>query len=201
MSKSVVILGTGLSLSKFKTEEHSGSELWATGSAFDMLKNLNIVSKYFCLHTGETIEFDGEIINQNNYPLKEIIDKYQSRFFTNSISYMIAFAIYSGFKKITMYGVDLEVEGEYSFERPSVTYWIGFARGLSIEVNIASDIDDPLFLYGFENPLPLLKRLKERVEMSKILAHKNQDLGNEVTANQYIGQYVDAMHWIKEMVG
>ena len=201
MSKSVVILGTGLSLSKFETEEHNGSEIWAVGSAFKTLEKFNIVSKYFCLHKGETIEFDGEIINQSNYPLQEIIEKYQSRFFTNSIAYMIAYAIYLGFDKISLYGIDLDVDGEYSFERPSVTYWIGFARGLSIEVFIASDIDDPLFLYGFEDPTALLKRLQARAEMSKQLAETHLKQGNKAISDQYAGQYVDSLHWIKEIRG
>lgn len=201
MSKSVVILGTGLSLSKFKTEEHSGSEIWATGSCFEMLKKYNIVSTYFCLHKGEKIGFDGEIIDQNNYPLEEIVEKYKSRFFTNTISYMIAYAIFNSYTKISIYGVDMELDGEYSFERPSVTYWIGFARGCSIEVSIASDIDDPLFLYGFENPTPLLKRLQDRADMSKELAQIELNAGNKAKSDQYVGQYVDAIHWIKELRG
>ena len=201
MSKNVVILGTGFSLSKFETEEHNGSEIWAVGSAFSMLENLNIVDKYFCLHTGETVETTTEIVDQSNYPLKEIVEKYKSRFFTNSISYMIAYAIYCGFEKIDIYGVDLDVDGEYSFERPSVTYWIGFARGLSIEVNIASFIDDPLFLYGFENPIPLLNRLKDRAELSQKLAHAHKDRGEEKKSDQYFGQYYDSLHWIREITG
>ena len=151
MNKSVVILGTGNTLSKFESEEHKGSEIWAVGSAFKILKDTEIiVDKYFCLHKDETLNFDGEIINQNNYPLEDIILKFNSRFFTNSISYIIAFALYNDFEKISIYGVDMDSGSEYDFERPSVSYWLGFARGLSVEVNIASNIDSPIFLYGFE---------------------------------------------------
>lgn len=201
MVKSVVILGTGLTLSKFETTEHNGSEIWAVGSAFPIVDQLKVVSTYFCLHTDETVDFEGPIITQNNYPLKEIIAKYKSRFFTNSISYMIAYAIYSGFEKIFMYGVDMDIDGEYTFERPSVTYWIGFARGCGVEVNIASDIDNPLFLYGFENPTALLKRLQDRALMSKNQAEAYLKQEQPDIANQYIGQYNDALHWIKEIKG
>lgn len=201
MSKSVVILGTGFSLSKFETEEHNGSEIWTVGSAFSMIDHLGVVTKYFCMHKDEQVSTDVEIIDQSNYTLEEIITKYNSRFFTNSISYMIAYAIYHGFKKIDLYGVDMDGNGEYSFERPSVTYWIGFARGLSIEVNIASFIDDPLFLYGFENPAPILNRLKNRAELSKKLALVHKDKGMMDSANQYLGQYADSMYWIKEIKG
>lgn len=201
MSKSVVILGSGLSLTKFKTEEHSGSEIWATGSCFNILHRESIRPTYFCLHKGETLDYDGAVVDQSNYPLEEILKNYSSRFFTNTISYMIAYAIYCGYEKISMYGVDLELDGEYSFERPSVTYWIGFARGCSIEVTIASEIDDPLFLYGFEDPKPLLKRLKDRADMSKQMAQAELSRGNKVASDQYIGQYVDAVYWIKEIKG
>jgi len=201
MSKSVVILGTGLTLSKFKKEEHNGSEIWSVGSAYSMLKESDIVTTYFCLHTDEHIDFDGEIIDQTNYPLKEIIEKYKSSFFTNTISYMIAYAILKKYTSIKIYGVDMDAGGEYSFERPSVTYWIGYARGLSIEVEISSEIDKPLFLYGFDNVSNLIKRLEDRRDMSYQMAQKCYGAGDTDRGHQYLGQYYDNTHWLRELKG
>lgn len=202
MDKSVVILGTGMTLSQFDKSEHNSSEIWAVGSAFELLKDKDInINKYFCLHNNETLEFDGDIIDQNKYPLQSIISKFNSRFFTNSISYMIAFALYNDFKKISIYGVDMDSESEYEFERPSVAYWMGFARGLSVEVCIASNIDSPIFLYGFEDYSPLIKRLKDRMAYSYNMAKAHSDLGETKKADQFVGQYNDNKYWLRELRG
>lgn len=200
--KSVVILGTGMTLSHFKVDEHNSSEIWAVGSAFKVLNSTDIeVNKYFCLHKNETLDYDGEVITQKEYPLQSIISKFNSRFFTNSISYMIAYALYEGFENISLYGVDMDSQSEYEFERPSVSYWIGFARGLSVEVTIASEVDNPIFLYGFDDYSVLIQKLKDRKAFSKKMAEaciQNEDIRK---ADQYIGQYNDSDYWIRELRG
>jgi len=202
MNKSVVILGTGNTLSMFDCSEHNGSEIWAVGSAFKILDNTDIsIDKYFCLHKNETLDFDGAIIDQTNYPLASVVEKFDSRFFTNSISYMIAYALYLGFKKISLYGVDMDSGSEYTFERPSVSYWLGFARGLSVEVSISSNIDSPIFLYGFEDYSLLIEKLKERSNMSKQMAEQCQKIGEDTRAQQYLGQQYDNDYWIRELRG
>lgn len=83
------------------------------------------------------------------YPEVEIVERF-GRVFTNTISWMIALAIYEGYD-IGLFGVDMvrdyELEG-----RVSVAYLIGVARGLGLEVTIAESC--PLLkvdkLYGFE---------------------------------------------------
>lgn len=202
MGKSVVILGTGRTLSKFNQEEFSGSEIWATGSAFNLLKDSGInVDTYFCLHKNETIEFNGDVIDQTNYPLDRVMKEFDSRFFTNSISYMIAFALLDDVDSISLFGVDMDSENEYEFERPSVTYWVGFARGLSKKVTLASDIDNPLFLYGFEPYSPLIVKLKERMDYSLKMAKVHQELGDMKKSDQFLGQYYDNKYWIRELRG
>jgi len=202
MKKSVVILGTGRTLSKFDEAEHSSSEIWAVGSAFSILKEKNThVDKYFTLHKNETIEFDGEIVNQSNYPLDEIMSKFDSRFFTNSISYMLAFALYYEVDSISMYGVDMDSESEYNFERPSVAYWIGFAKGLSVEVFIASGLDNPIFLYGFDDTSVLLSMMRERAKFSYDMAKHHMDLGDMKKSDQFLGQSADNQYWIRELMG
>ncbi|NMD04081.1 MAG: hypothetical protein GYA71_12470, partial [Bacteroidales bacterium] len=105
-------------------------------------------------------------------------------YFTNSISYMIAYAIYKGYEKIELYGVDMSARDEYINQRGSVMYWIGFARAKGIEVNLASGIDKPCFLYGYEPGINMrnkLKQLRDFAETGKKTAE------NEDQKNQFIG--------------
>ena len=53
-----------------------------------------------------------------------------------SIAYMVWYAVYIGATSIEMYGVRLGFDDEYHEQRPSVEYWIGYARGKGVEVII-----------------------------------------------------------------
>lgn len=73
------------------------------------------------------------LIKLDNYPLYEMHTDY----FTNSISFMIAYAIREGATHIDMYGCNMQAGSEYAFQKPCVEYWIGYARGRGVEVNLS----------------------------------------------------------------
>ena len=79
------------------------------------------------------------------------LDKMPLKYAECSIVYMIVYAILEGATEIDMYGVVLEVGDEYTVQRKSVEYWIGYARGKGIKVTI----NEPTCLckgklYGYE---------------------------------------------------
>ncbi len=98
------------------------------------------------------------------FPLEEMLRTYAARgltgarYFTNSISFMIAYAVYEGlvcghqWDEIHIYGVDMAVGDEYIAQRPSCEYWIGIAEGMGVKVYIpdASDLCKTTFLYAWE---------------------------------------------------
>lgn len=86
------------------------------------------------------------------YPLDDIIKTLQTDYFTNSISYMVAYALYEGVDELAVYGVDMAQDEEYAKERPSVEYFIGYARAKGIPVYIPpeSDICKVPYYYGFQ---------------------------------------------------
>ena len=73
------------------------------------------------------------------------------RYFTSSVAYAIAYAIYKGYERIELYGIEMESTTEYMHQRDGVTFWIGVALGRGIEVNIP-DVSSLLnsLLYGYE---------------------------------------------------
>jgi len=102
--------------------------------------------------------------NSLRFPLEEMLKTYTARgltgarYFTNSISYMLAYALYEGlacghqWDEIHIYGVDMAVGPEYTAQRPSCEYWIGIAEGMGVKVYIpdASDLCKTAFLYAYE---------------------------------------------------
>ena len=102
-------------------------------------------------------------------PLEWLSDRFFGRFgqrpyFTSTIGYMLAMAIAEGRDEhfnpiddtavewIGLYGIDLASDVEYTDQRPNTEYFIGLARGLGIQVEIAegSALLRSDHLYGFE---------------------------------------------------
>lgn len=101
------------------------------------------------------------------YPKNEILKKF-GRYFTNTISWQIALAIYEGFESIYIFGVDMATDAEYREQRPSCEFFIGWARALGIQVYIPekSDLCKTAWLYPFEDDSPFRQKIDgRRVEL------------------------------------
>ena len=98
------------------------------------------------------------------FPLKELTDQF-GRYFTNSISYMIAHAIAEGATHLGLWGVDMAQGTEYAAQRPSCEYFLGVATGLGITVEIAdtSDLLKSAGLYGEGDDSGLRAKLEARI--------------------------------------
>jgi len=100
------------------------------------------------------------------FPKNVIISKFPRAYFTNTVSWMMAYAIMLEYKTIHLYGINMAVDGEYSYERPSCEYFCGIAEGLGIELFIHPDSDlcKTTFLYGFENDFVLKHKIQVRID-------------------------------------
>ena len=97
------------------------------------------------------------------FPKEELLSKFR-RYFTNSISWEIALAIYEGFQTIYLFGVDMATDSEYAYERPSCEYFVGLAEGAGIKVVLPdkSDLLKAIYLYPFEDEAPFKAKLEAR---------------------------------------
>ena len=97
-------------------------------------------------------------------------------YWTNSISFMIALAIYEGFDVIHVYGVDMAVNTEYNEQRPSCEYYLGIAKGRGIELYLPpqSDLLKTRFVYGYEEEIKSAWELKLEKTVAGMMERKTQ---------------------------
>lgn len=90
------------------------------------------------LYTKENFPFE-EIFSLTNHVL---LKGKKLQYFTSSIAWAIALAILQERPKIYIYGVELTTTREYKEQRDCFVFWIGFAagRGIEIEINCAEKI-------------------------------------------------------------
>jgi len=136
-----------------------------------------------------------------SYPLKEV-----SRFifgkrllkggdprspFLSSVDYMMGLAIYEGFERIELYGVEMGSDTEYRYQREGIKFFVGNAVARGIEVYAPENAT--LFSgkkYGYEGGQMIfrqdLERLKEQVQMrrDKVVARMQFVQGQITEANK-----------------
>jgi hypothetical protein len=115
------------------------------------------------------------------------------RYFTNSISWIIAFAITEGFEEIHVYGVDMAQDtdkngnDEYGYQKPSCEYLLGVAEKyakvyipessdlLMCPMRYAIDLDNERYVY-MKKQMNTWKELnkKANAEMQQLQARMRQ---------------------------
>ena len=128
------------------------------------------------------------------YPVDDILANFGD-YFTNTISYMIALAIFEGFEEIRILGVDMAVDTEYHWQRPSCEYFIGIARGRGIEVVLPDECDllKTRFLYGFHEVMELAFSKKLKGMKKSMLVRQNKAAAQLEMARKQVEQYTGAL--------
>jgi chaperonin cofactor prefoldin len=90
------------------------------------------------------------------YPLDDVCGglHFNKRYFTSSVAYALALAAHLGYRKVEVYGVEMETDTEYRYQRDGVTFWLGVALGRGAEVELhCGMMEAPL--YGYEGDMKL----------------------------------------------
>lgn len=223
--KKLAIVGTAESTIQMAPYNNNEYDIWALNGVYNMidLENISNITRWFDLHSLEvikaeprgyfewyktckipvyTIEVNEEMPSSVKYPLDEILKRFPRKYFTNTVSYMIALAIYEGYTNISIFGVDMQRGAEYSDQRPSCEYFIGYAEGLGINVYIPpqSDILYCPYLYGFEEEKinAIQAKINARIiELSKRKASYEQQADTATAAVHHLdGCIKDAQYML-----
>jgi hypothetical protein len=115
---------------------------------------------------------DPNVPNSVRFPKDALVKEFGIEYFTSTIAEMLALAIYEGFTRINLYGIDLIVGEEYTHQKPCAEFWLGIAHAKNIIVTIpeTSALLTSRFSYGYQIqdiiPLPN-QRLRERLNKAK----------------------------------
>jgi len=75
-------------------------------------------------------------IDLSNYPLKAVMEKFDTDYFSSTVDYAIALALYKGYDEIDMYGVTMDGGSDYYKIKCGADFWCGYAKGLGVKVFI-----------------------------------------------------------------
>jgi len=128
------------------------AETWATASVLNDKKwRDKPYSKIFCFDNLETKPDEKagvEYAHKHNipvvsthvwpdrteeYPLEGVIRQFKTNYLLNDMSYMIAMALYKGYKSIFLWGVDQGPDYIYHVGKSYTTFWLGVASGMGVK--------------------------------------------------------------------
>ena len=143
--KEVIILGHGPTRIQCPYDK----ETWGVNNCYSFAQRLD---KLFITDRITEKEFDFKALEQVKcivssipypnhpewnievYPLKEVLAKFRTTFFSNAICYMIAYALLKEYERIWFYGIDMMTSTTYLFEKGGVEYWMGIAHALGVPI-------------------------------------------------------------------
>ena len=122
----------------------------------------------------------------------ERVERRERQYFTNSISWMIALAIYKKFEEIIIVGTNMAQDQEYSHQRPSCEFFLGWARGAGIKIYlpIQSDLLMAWGMYGWDEGTAFYQKMLKRQEelTQRVNGVANQRMQHQNEAQNLLNQ-------------
>lgn len=142
-----------------------------------------------------------EIPLSEEFPIERILGKFR-RYFTNSISYLIAHAILEGYTDIALFGVHMANQTEYAKQRPSCEYFLGYAEALGINIWIPEEADmlKAARLYGYEAGSVITTKLNHLLQdmSGKQAEYRRLENVNHDAVQQTVG-WINALTHVKQI--
>lgn len=165
-------------------------------------KNRSDEKHYEWLKSGETPpvymqEAYKEVPKSLRYPIESVLSLTQNvqvvidgkekafKYFSSSPEYALALAaeMYKkgkGYKRVEVWGIELEHESEYVYQRTGFAFWSGYLAGLGINLVLYNSIFDAP-MYGYEGDLAISSEFLERRidDLTKELSNKKEIYNQE----------------------
>lgn len=137
-----------------------------------------------------------ELPHARVFPKDEVMQRFGG-YFTNTISWLLAYAIMQDPDEIALFGVNMAQDTEYAAQRPSCEYFIGWAMGLyeskgrpRIIIPPESDLLKCRRLYGFDDAgdRMALKMMERNRDLANRLAEQERNFEQcDRSANMLLG--------------
>ncbi len=148
-----------------------------------------------------------EVPKAVKYPLDEVIQLLglfnYKHYLTSSVAQAIALAILQGFERIELYGIGMESETEYFYQRDCVSFWVGYALGHGIEVDAHKVAIFDTLIYGYEGNVTIDKQTFETrmLMMEPEIKLRNEEYGAvEEKCKDALGRFAESPTNTEEVV-
>jgi hypothetical protein len=164
-------------------------------------------------------ELTSKVPSGVRYPMEEVceellgglikkvgLEEIRLRYFTSSAAFMIALAIYERFDRIELYGIDMDSDTEWGYQRPNGEFWLGIALGRGIQVVLPEPSNlCSAKVYGYD-VVPYIDKLEVmaiidsyqniRKEYKAQMDIASENLTKAVDDDDCIAKYLETSAWV-----
>jgi len=132
------------------------------------------------------------------YPKDEVLSAFRFRYYTNTVSWMLAMAILEQPPRVGVWGVDMAQTTEYRSQRPSCEWLLGVAQGTGIDVVLPGECDllKTPFLYGFDHDGGEMRR-KWEARNNELKGRIQRQQQKAMEAQQVVAQHEANIHGLQ----
>jgi hypothetical protein len=96
------------------------------------------------------------LVDLKTYPLAEVMERFDTDYFSSTVDYAIALALYRGYTDINLYGATMADTSDYYKIKCGADFWCGYAKGMGVKITVHGETSimkttDGL-VYGYDIP-------------------------------------------------
>ena len=96
------------------------------------------------------------VVDLESYPITDVIERFDTDYFSSTVDYAIALALYKGYTDIHLYGCTMSADTDYYKHKCGCDFWCGYAKGIGAKVTVhgATTIMKTVdgLIYGYDRP-------------------------------------------------
>ena len=98
------------------------------------------------------------------FPVREVVREFRSSYFMPTMSYMIAYAIFLGYERLYIYGIDQGSRWDYQAGKTHIAFWLGVATGRGVDLRLGRGSLSWAYRTGLnEMPAAFLEEERNRI--------------------------------------
>ncbi len=98
------------------------------------------------------------------FPVVDVVREFRSSYFMNTVSYMLAYALFLKYDKMSVSAIDAGPQWEYQSGKSHVCFWLGVATGRGVDLRVGRGSLRWAYTLGYSE-LPEAFFIKEGIRM------------------------------------
>ena len=215
--KTVCIVGLAPSSRDLVAQEPVGVEMWSLnmGHAYFPPDIMARMTRWFQVHPWDEMaprqnprighlewlanatipvyleELNPAVPSGRRYPYEDVCQTIGGNYMTSEPSFMLALAIHEGFELIKLYGIDMDCDREWAYERACFEHLLGFAMGRGIKIWLPEGcplLKGPLYAKTVDVPSSvMIERLRQlEKKEAELVGELNRNLGQREMLEEMI---------------
>lgn len=96
------------------------------------------------------------LVDLKTYPLAEVMERFDTDYFSSTVDYALALALYRGYTDINLYGMTMNADTDYYKIKCGADFWCGYAKGMGAKITVHGETSimktTDRLIYGYDIP-------------------------------------------------